>query len=84
MLKPYIANGLAIPNYKILRETVRKILPNHKLYDLRTTFYSRCKECQISMHAINYFMGHSLGALGNTYTSLSEDFLIEEMAKFDY
>lgn len=84
MLKPYIANGLIIPNYKILRETVRKILPNHKLYDLRTTFYSRCKECQISMHAINYFMGHSLGALGNTYTSLSEDFLIEEMAKFDY
>ena len=37
MLKPYIANGLIIPNYKILRETVRKILPNHKLYDLRTT-----------------------------------------------
>lgn len=31
MLNTYIANGLIIPNYKILRETVRKILPNHKL-----------------------------------------------------
>lgn len=86
MLAPYLA-GVDVPNLSsadYLRRKFKEILPGHILYDLRTTFYSRCKECGISEHARNAFMGHSLGALGNAYTDLSDDFLIKEMAKFEY
>ena len=86
MLAPYLA-GVDVPNLSsadYLRRKFKEILPGHILYDLRTTFYSRCKECGISEHARNAFMGHSLGALGNAYTDLSDDFLIKEMAKFKY
>ena len=86
MLAPYLS-GSDVPNLSsadYLRRKIKDILPGHILYDLRTTFYSRCKECGISEHARNAFMGHSLGALGNAYTDLSDDFLIKEMIKFEY
>lgn len=85
MLAPYLEDQeLNIPCYRYMREKVKEILPNHKLYDLRTTFYSRCKECGISEHAMKEFVGHSLGKLGNAYTDLSEEFLVEEGEKFVY
>ena len=86
MLAPYLAgvDVLNLSSADYLRRKFKEILPGHILYDLRTTFYSRCKECDISEHARNNFMGHSLGALGNAYTDLSDDFLIKEMAKFEY
>lgn len=86
MLAPFIPDvgniNLSSPDY--LRRVFKDILPNHILYDLRTTFNSRCKECGISEHALKHFMGHSLGALGNAYTDLSDEYLIKEMAKFKY
>ena len=85
MLAPYLEEQeLSIPCYRYMREKVKEILPNHKLYDLRTTFYSRCKECGISEHAMKEFVGHSLGALGNAYTDLSDEFLLKEGEKFVY
>ena len=85
MLAPYLEEQeLNIPCYRYMREKVKEILPNHKLYDLRTTFYSRCKECGISEHAMKEFVGHSLGALGNAYTDLSDEFLLKEGEKFVY
>lgn len=86
MLAPYLA-GVDVPNLSsadYLRRKFKEILPEHILYDLRTTFYSRCKECGISEYARDCFMGHSLGALGNAYTDLSDDFLLKEMNKFEY
>ncbi len=84
-LAPFIdGSPFIIPNLDHLRKKVKEILPEHILYDLRTTFYSRCKECNISEYAISEYMGHSLGALGNAYTDLSDEFLIKEMQKFDY
>lgn len=46
MLRPYIEK---YPDFKMLtakylRKIFKKILPNHMLYDLRTTFYTRCRE----------------------------------------
>ena len=39
---------------------------------------------QILLSQKVFQVGHSLGALGNAYTDLSDDFLIKEMAKFEY
>lgn len=69
---------------RILRNRFNKLFHNHKLYDLRTTFYTRCQECNVSPVARDEFVGHSLGQLGNTYTDLSTEFLIREANKLNY
>ena len=86
MLAPYI-NGIEefeIPCKEVLHKRFKEVLPNHILYDMRTTFYSRCKECGIAEHAMKEFVGHSLGALGNAYTDLSDEYLLKEGEKFVY
>ena len=86
MLRPYLANVTELkfssPDY--LRRKFISILPAHKLYDLRTTFYTRCQECGVADVARMEFVGHSLGKLGNTYTDLSDEFLLREGEKFYY
>ena len=86
MLRPYLANVTELtfssPDY--LRRKFISILPAHKLYDLRTTFYTRCQECGVADVARMEFVGHSLGKLGNTYTDLSDEFLLREGEKLNY
>ena len=86
MLRPYIQDidCFEIVNRDVIREKFKAILPNHILYDMRTTFYSRCKECGIADAALHEFVGHSLGALGNAYTDLSDEYLLREGIKFKY
>ena len=84
MLKPYLNDGINVPTEKRLRAAIRAVLPDHKLYDLRTTFYTRCTECGVAEAAMKEFVGHSLGQLGNAYTDLSDEYLLQEGAKLLY
>lgn len=88
MLAPYVTDKELVlienKNVNYLRTKMKEALPNHILYDLRTTFYSRLKECGVADNAINEYVGHSLGVLGNTYTDLSDEYLLKEGKKFQY
>ena len=84
MLEPYLKDGINVPTEKRLRAAIRAVLPNHKLYDLRTTFYTRCKECGVAEPALKEFVGHSFGQLGDAYTDLSDEYLLKEGAKLLY
>lgn len=88
MLAPYVADKELVlienKNVNYLRTKMKEALPNHILYDLRTTFYSRLKECGVADNAINEYVGHSLGILENTYTDLSDEYLLKEGKKFKY
>lgn len=86
MLKPYLIGITEIRfcSLRVLRNRFNNLFPKHKLYDLRTTFYTRSKECHIADVAIKEFMGHSQGGLAETYTDLSDEFLIIEGSKLDY
>lgn len=83
MLKRYL-NGvdkLDFPRLEYMRDHFNKILPNHILYDLRTTFYTRCEECGVAPPARDEFVGHSRGELNNTYSDLSDEYLLKEGEK---
>jgi len=83
MLKPYLDGVQEIKwvSLKYLREKFNSILPNHILYDLRTTFYTHCVTCGVSQSAINEMVGHSGGVLKDTYTDLPDEYLLEEAKK---
>ncbi len=86
MLAPYLegVDYLHFYGANRIRERLKLILPDHKLYDLRTTFYTRCCECGVSDVARDEFVGHSHGALGDAYMDLSDEFLLKEGQKLNY
>lgn len=86
MLQPYIASieTLVMHAPCTLAKRFKAILPEYKLYDMRTTFQTRCTECGISDVAIGLFMGNTIGALKETYTDLSDEYLLQEGEKLNY
>ena len=86
MLKPYLEDmtELYFTRLEQIRHKFNGILPNHKLYDLRTTFYTRCMECGVAEVATKTFVGHALGGMADTYTDLGDDFLKAEGEKLSY
>ena len=83
MLKPYFKKekSMDMPGVQYIREQFNKALPNHILYDLRTTFYTRCEECGVAPPARDHFVGHSSSVLNATYTDLSDEYLLKEGTK---
>lgn len=83
-LRPFLKDGIPkLPTPQILRRRFSAALPNHKLYDLRTTFYTRCQEYGVSDRARDHFVGHATGRLESTYTDLSDEYLLEEGKKLN-
>ena len=88
MLRPYLEGTeegsirFYIP--EVMRDRFKKILPDHTLKDMRTTFYTRCKTCDVAETALKEFVGHSSGKLGDTYTDLPDEYLIREAEKIFY
>lgn len=86
MLRPFICDELPpVVSLERLRAAINTIFHGaHKLYDLRTTFYTRCQMCGVAPAARDEFVGHSSGALADTYTDLPDDYLIQEGEKLVY
>ena len=86
MLAPYLegVNELHFTRLEQIRHKFNGILPDHKLYDLRTTFYTRCMECGVAEVATKTFVGHALGGMADTYTDLSDEFLYTKGQKLKY
>ena len=83
-LRPFIQDGIPeLPTPQLLRRRISAALPNHKLYDLRTTFYTRCDEYGVAQPARDEFVGHSAGALTNAYRDLSNEYLLREGKKLN-
>lgn len=86
MLRPYLQNvdKIDMPKPRVLNNRLKKVLPSHKLYDMRTTFQTRCSECEINETVIGLFMGNSIGKLKAAYTDFSDEYLLSEAEKFKY
>lgn len=84
MLRPYISDSPKMATAQTLRKNFKKLFPDKILYDLRTTFNTRCVECKVDDAARKLMMGHSLGKLANAYTDVSDEFLIMEASKILY
>lgn len=85
-LRPYLVDVKDIQwvSLKYIREKINKILPEHILYDLRTTFYTHCVTCGVAESARDEMVGHASGALKSAYTDLPDEFLYSEAAKLDW
>lgn len=86
MLKPYLegVTELNFPYVESMRTHMNEHVKGHKIYDMRTTFYTRCRECGVADAARDEFMGHSSGALTTAYTDLSDEYLLKEIQKLKY
>lgn len=86
MLAPFLdgVKDLNLVRPHCLRLRLIEILPNHKLYDLRTTFYTYCKICGVNESALKEMVGHSAGKLAQAYTDLPDEFLIKEAQKLSW
>lgn len=102
MLRPYLqgVTEINMPKPRLINNRLKKVLPHHQLYDMRTTFQTRCDQCQLEDKAIGLMMGNKIGKnkdadsdkLKKAYTDFSDpdyfknllEYLYAEGQKFKY
>ncbi len=86
MLAPHLdgVSELYFPHKSNIVARFKAILPDHKLYDLRTTFDTRCEEFHVEDLARKLWMGHSIDKLRRTYADLPDEWFLKEISKLFY
>lgn len=85
MMRPYIPIIKDIASAGEARKVFNQIFPNHKLYDLRHTFITRCQECGVPENIVGVWAGHKNNTMtGSVYTHFSDEFMIKEGKKITY
>lgn len=71
-----------------LTDKFGKVIPGHKLHDLRHTFITRCQECGIPREIVSLWAGHAADSsvTSKVYTHLetNKELQKNEMKKYDY
>lgn len=87
----YVDFGVAKhTNPRTIATTLKRLFPTHHPHELRYTFITRCKECNVSGEVVMLWDGHSFdrdvktSAIDRGYTTYSEKFLLKEAEKVDY
>lgn len=73
-------------NTRTIASTIKRVLPDHHVHELRHTYVSRYKECGVAGEVVSICVGHSLtGTITSTvYTHYSEEFQLREAEKVNY
>lgn len=73
-----------------IRAFFKKVLPAHRVHDLRYTFITRAKECGCNLELVMLWDGHKFdknvksSAVDRGYTTYSEDYYFSEIKKINY
>ncbi|MBO5328147.1 MAG: tyrosine-type recombinase/integrase family protein [Clostridia bacterium] len=90
MLAKYLP-GMDLLNLKNVRpdaltQAVKRLMPNHRLHELRHTFITRCQECGVPREVVSVWAGHAADntMTSNVYTHFSLEFMLEQAKKIIY
>lgn len=73
-----------------IRTFFKKVLPTHRVHDLRYTFITRAKECGCNLELVMLWDGHKFdksvksSAVDRGYTTYSDDYFFREIEKINY
>ena len=75
---------------RTIASALKRLFPNHHPHELRYTFITRCKECDVNPEVVMLWDGHSFDKDVKTtevdrgYTDYSQEYLRKEALKVDY
>lgn len=73
-----------------LRSAFKRLFPDHHPHELRYTFITRCKECNVNPELVMLWDGHSAdkdvktSAVDRGYTDYSLEYILAEAEKVNY
>ena len=77
-------------NLNTVSTRLKRLFPNHHPHELRYTFITRCKECEVNPELVMIWSGHSedkdvlSSRVNRGYTDFSEAFQLREAEKVNY